>query len=119
MEHANWKYSHYDKGWTSDMGRIYIKYGEPNEQNNYVTDLSAKYSRKDYVVWKYNYGSKIFMFMDMYNSGRYAFIYSKNDFFENTDTNWRSFFEKGWDASIIDETSDSSSPNENDSGWGW
>ncbi|MCB5250423.1 MAG: GWxTD domain-containing protein [Candidatus Cloacimonadales bacterium] len=119
VEHANWKYSHYDKGWTSDMGRIYIKYGEPNEQNNYVTDLSAKYSRKDYVVWKYNYGSKIFMFMDMYNSGRYALIYSKNDFGEKTDPNWRSFFEKGWDASIIDETSDSSSPNENDSGWGW
>jgi len=119
VDHANWKYSHFDKGWTSDMGRIYIKYGEPNEENSYTTDLSAKYSKKDYKVWKYNQGSRIYMFMDMFNSGRNTLIYSKNDYSEKTDPNWRSFFEKNWDASIIDETSDSTSSQENDSGWGW
>ena len=101
------------------MGRIYIKYGEPNEENSYTTDLSAKYSKKDYKVWKYNQGSRIYMFMDMFNSGRNTLIYSKNDYSEKTDPNWRSFFEKNWDASIIDETSDSTSSQENDSGWGW
>lgn len=114
IEIANRRYSHFDKGWTSDLGRIYIKNGEPNEKIEKTTSISAKYSKKDYQIWKYNYGSKIYIFMDMFNSGRYRLIYAKNDYNESTDPKWRSYFETDWDESLIDESSESSNSSGND-----
>jgi len=119
MDYTNWKYSHFDKGWTTDLGRIYIKNGEPDEKIEKTTGLGAKYSKKDYQIWKYNYGSRIYMFMDMFDSGRYRLIYSKNDLNEKTDPNWRTFFEKDWDDSLVDEsdTSSGSSSSSLEDGW--
>lgn len=114
IEIANWRYSHFDKGWTTDLGRIFIKNGEPNEKIERTTSINAKYSKKDYQIWKYNYGSKIYIFMDMYNSGRYRLIYAKNDYNENTDPKWRSFFETDWDESLIDESTSNENKSEND-----
>lgn len=114
IEVANWRYSHFDKGWTTDLGRIYLKNGEPDEKIEKTTAITAKYSKKDYQIWKYNYGSKIYIFMDMFNSGKYRLIYAKNDYNETTDPKWRSYFETDWDESLIDESSDTTKNSGND-----
>jgi len=55
------------KGWKSDRGRIYIKYGEPDEVYNEVHPLDLK----PYIVWVYYRPNLVFVFMDMGGYGQY------------------------------------------------
>ncbi|MDD3633098.1 MAG: GWxTD domain-containing protein [Candidatus Cloacimonadaceae bacterium] len=55
------------KGWKSDRGRIYIKYGEPDEVYSEVHPLDLK----PYIVWVYYKPNLVFVFMDMGGYGQY------------------------------------------------
>ncbi|HOH82106.1 MAG TPA: GWxTD domain-containing protein [Candidatus Syntrophosphaera thermopropionivorans] len=55
------------KGWKSDRGRIYIKYGEPDEVYSEVHPLDLK----PYIVWVYYKPNRVFVFMDRGGYGQY------------------------------------------------
>jgi len=102
IEYANWHWSHYDKGWMTDLGRIYIRYGMPNQVIEKQTDVSAKFGKKDYKIWKYNNGSRVYIFMDIYSSGRFVLIYAKNDDTEKSDPNWKKYLGSDWDSGELE-----------------
>lgn len=112
IDYSNKNFSHYEKGWKTDQGRLYIKYGEPDEIVNGVTLVNARYSRKDYRIWKYNGKDKFYVLLDNQNNGNFRVIKSKNDSTEKTDPNWKSFIintkfadltETGWQTEVDDD----------------
>ena len=73
-------------GWRTDRGRIYIKYGEPEEQLDRVQAGRAV----PYQVWRYRQGrDRYFVFADRSNGiGVYQLVHS-NDVKEIGLPNWR------------------------------
>ena len=73
-------------GWRTDRGRIYIKYGEPEEQLDRVQAGRAV----PYQVWRYRQGrDRYFVFADRSNGiGVYQLVHS-NDVKEIGIPNWR------------------------------
>ena len=73
-------------GWRTDRGRIYIKYGEPEEQLDRVQAGRAV----PYQVWRYRQGrDRYFVFADRSNGiGIYQLVHS-NDVKEIGLPNWR------------------------------
>ncbi len=58
----------------TDMGRIYIKYGPPDE----ITREEAPKARRAYIRWRYNIQNWEFLFADPNNTGEYQLVYSTN-----------------------------------------
>lgn len=56
------------KGWSSDRGRIYIKYGEPDEINTEVYPLG----RYPNIIWTYYKQNLDFVFADTKGFGQYT-----------------------------------------------
>jgi GWxTD domain-containing protein len=56
-----------DVGWRSDRGKVYIKYGEPDE-----TETRADpYFQGDYLIWRYYPQDLTFVFYDRFGLGEY------------------------------------------------
>ncbi|MCB5224971.1 MAG: GWxTD domain-containing protein [Candidatus Cloacimonadaceae bacterium] len=55
------------KGWKSDRGRIYIKYGEPSE----ILSESQPLGRDPYIIWSYYQQNLEFIFTDSGGFGLY------------------------------------------------
>jgi GWxTD domain-containing protein len=102
VNNANWRYSHHNDGWTTDMGRIYIKHGEPDEIDKKETPFDARYSRKPYQVWKYYSADKSYLFFDFMNNNNFRLIHTKNDDNESIDPGWRGYFGNDFDFSSLD-----------------
>jgi GWxTD domain-containing protein len=64
---ANERYSHYFDGWRTDMGMVYIIYGNPSniDRNPFSMD------QKPYEVWQYYELNKEFTFIDETGFGDY------------------------------------------------
>ncbi len=62
----------YQKGRYTDMGRIYIKFGPPDE----VQREESPQGGKAYIRWVYYSGNREFLFADPNNTGEYQLIYS-------------------------------------------
>lgn len=60
---ANERYSHYVDGWKTDMGMVYIIYGNPSNIDKHPFDSDSK----PYEIWEYYDLKKRFVFVD--NSG--------------------------------------------------
>ncbi|OGU75142.1 MAG: hypothetical protein A2V93_02345 [Ignavibacteria bacterium RBG_16_34_14] len=62
------------KGWETDRGRIFLKYGEPSEIERFPNQIDSK----PYEVWRYNEieGGVIFVFADLTNFSDYQLIHS-------------------------------------------
>lgn len=75
------------KGSVTDRGRIYIKYGPPDERDNSVVELQSK----PIDTWMYNNGMK-FVFIDKGGFGRYFLVYSKTAD-EPSDPRYKAYFE--------------------------
>ncbi len=112
INYSNKQFSHFEKGWKTDQGKLYIKYGQPDEIVSGITQANAKYSRKDYKVWKYNGKDRLYLLLDFQNSGNYKIIMAKNDDNEKTDPSWVSYIintqfadigETGWISDIDDD----------------
>lgn len=58
----------------TDMGRVYIKYGPPDE----IAREEAPKARRAYIRWHYNIQNWEFLFADPNNTGEYQLIYSTN-----------------------------------------
>ncbi len=64
-----------DKGWRSDRGRIYIKFGPPDEIQSRPYELSTK----PYEIWFYYRLNLKFVFYDRYGFGEYILINPQGD----------------------------------------
>lgn len=80
VDYANSYYSHFEQGWTSDMGRIHIRQGKPDEVEKGTSSDEARFVRKDYQIWKYQGRQKaVYLFLDMQMNGNYRLIYVDGD----------------------------------------
>jgi GWxTD domain-containing protein len=74
----NYAYEHFkgrDSGLDSDMGRIFVVYGQPDE----IEDYSMNMDGKPYVIWHYFTGSSgkhFFVFVDTKVDGVYSLVHS-------------------------------------------
>lgn len=64
---ANERYSHYIDGWKTDMGMVYIIYGNPNSIDRHPNNDDVK----PYEVWEYFNINKRFIFVDESGFGDY------------------------------------------------
>jgi GWxTD domain-containing protein len=125
VHYANQFFSHFKPGWTTDMGRIYIKYGKPYEIRKLTTNLGEhefseskdysyderasayyynKYTVKNYEIWKYRMQRNAnYIFFDVLTSGDYKLIYSSDDNDgENSLTDWKSYLGYDFDERLLD-----------------
>lgn len=81
-------------GWRTDRGRIFLKYGDPDE----VLSRPQPGSTLPFEVWKYTRGKlRKFCFMDLTRFGNYSLIYT-NDITEASRPNWRELLgAEAWD----------------------
>ena len=71
-------------GWRTDRGRIFIRYGDPDE----VLDRRQSATTNPYVVWKFTRVRPLkFVFMDLTRFGNYTLIYT-DDRREQGRPNW-------------------------------
>jgi GWxTD domain-containing protein len=73
------------KGWQTDRGRVFMKYGEPSEIERFPNQIDTK----PYEIWHYNEieGGVIFIFGDITNFSDYQLIHSSARG-ELRDDNW-------------------------------
>ncbi|GAB4288469.1 MAG: hypothetical protein Kow0098_05780 [Ignavibacteriaceae bacterium] len=70
VEYANANFSHYDDGWRSDRGMVYILLGAPNNIDRHPFD----YDSKPYEIWQYYDLNREFVFVDETGFGDYKLI---------------------------------------------
>jgi len=61
----------YRRGWQTDFGMVYIKYGEPDQIERYPFELGSK----PYEIWYYYAQDRKFIFMDAKGNGDYQLQY--------------------------------------------
>jgi len=64
---ANERYSHYVEGWKTDMGMVFIYYGNPNQIDRHPFEENAK----PYEIWTYYDMNRQFIFVDETGYGDY------------------------------------------------
>ena len=64
---ANERYTHYIDGWKTDMGMVYIVYGEADNIERYPFTENTK----PYEIWQYYNSNKEFVFVDETGFGDY------------------------------------------------
>jgi GWxTD domain-containing protein len=64
------------QGWASDRGRIYIKYGEPDEISAEVLPLDSY----PYIVWHYYNRNLRFIFDDVGGFGQYTLRNTEDEY---------------------------------------
>ena len=75
IEIANQNYSTFQKkGWLTDRGRVYLKYGKPDE----IERNPAQSDRRPFEIWHYYSieGGVIFIFAELEGFGDYTLIHS-------------------------------------------
>lgn len=73
VEYANRHFSGFREGWKTDMGRIHIIYGTPDDIERHPFDLDSP----PYEVWYY-YGEGLkFVFVDEHGLGEYKLVYPR------------------------------------------
>jgi len=105
IQYANQNFTHFEKGWESDRGRIFIKYGMPFEMRSENTGqgiTADKHSDKDYEIWKYRLSEeRTYIFFDTHRDGAFSIIYSSGDNGEQTLSNWREYLGSSFDPSEL------------------
>jgi GWxTD domain-containing protein len=70
VEHVNASYSALEPGWKSDMGRIYIRYGPPDQVEK--DPYSASGPPRE--IWYYTARNLRYVFVDAEGFGRYRLV---------------------------------------------
>ena len=72
MKYANLRFKTYSKeGWKTDMGMVYIKYGQPDEVDRHPFDREEK----GFQIWYYYDLRRVFTFVDSFGNGEYELQY--------------------------------------------
>jgi GWxTD domain-containing protein len=78
------------KGWETDMGRVCIKYGMPDE----VQQFNSEANSQPYQIWKYKEDREFhFVFGDLQGDGRFTLLDSDKEG-EISNSQWRSLVNK-------------------------
>ncbi len=102
VDHSNRFFTHFDPGWTTDMGRIYIRNGAADEIEKGQTSDETRYVRKDYQIWKYTLRRKaVYLFVDIQMNGNYRLMYVSNDDMEFSNPDWRRYLGEDFDESML------------------
>jgi GWxTD domain-containing protein len=102
VNHANRHYSSLKAGWTSDMGRIYIRNGAPADIHKDTSSDATRFVRKDYQIWKYSGGTKaVYLFIDIQMNNNYRLIYVNGDDMENTNPDWIKYLGTDFDTNLL------------------
>lgn len=102
VDHANLYYSSLRPGWTTDMGRIYIRNGAPAEVEKGTSSDESRFVRKDYQIWKYRSGNRaVYVFMDIQMNNNYRLIYVTGDDMEASNPDWMRFLGSDFDTSLL------------------
>ncbi len=75
VAYANAHFSHYFKGWKTDMGMIYIIFGQPNSVDRHPFEGDSK----PYEVWDYYQRNRQFVFVDETGFGDYKLMNPLSD----------------------------------------
>jgi len=67
VEYSNKNFSHYQEGWKTDRGNVYIVFGEPNNIERHPFDIDSK----PYEIWTYFEMNREFVFVDETGFGDY------------------------------------------------
>lgn len=103
IEYSNAHFSHFDDGWTTDRGRIYVKNGAPDDIVTTRTGTDTKYIEKEVLIWKYRYKQNLtYLFIDLNTSGNHKLIYDENDDEENTYPDWINYLGEEFDQSLLE-----------------
>jgi GWxTD domain-containing protein len=70
VRYAEQHFQHFGPGWRSDMGRIYIKYGPPDQ----IESRPATLQSPPLEIWYYNRPNRQFVFADREGFGRYSLV---------------------------------------------
>lgn len=70
LRYADKNFSGFGPGWRSDMGRIYVRYGPPDQ----IEQRAASSTTPQVEVWSYNQPYHRFVFADREGFGRYTLI---------------------------------------------
>ncbi len=70
VEYANEHFSHYRKGWQTDMGMVFIIFGPPNNVERHPFDIDSK----PYEVWAYYEYNRQVIFIDETGFGDYKLL---------------------------------------------
>jgi GWxTD domain-containing protein len=105
------------EGWQTDRGRIYLKYGEPDEivrlnTNMYDRDVMqdtpqimyTALGAKDFHIWKYRSTHRnSYVFLDSHGNRLFRLIYAGDDDTEVTNPNWKTLIGgDSFDESLLD-----------------
>jgi GWxTD domain-containing protein len=100
---ANKYFTHFEKGWTSDMGRIHIRKGKPDEIEKDTSSDDTRYVRKDYQIWKYHGNNNaVYLFVDIQMNGNYKLIYVNNDDQETSNPDYKKYLGDDFDTSLLE-----------------
>ncbi|MFB3844753.1 MAG: GWxTD domain-containing protein [Candidatus Cloacimonadaceae bacterium] len=103
IDYCNKHFSHFEKGWKTDMGRIYIRNGRPDDIESDTSSDYGRLGRKDYQIWKYTGRlHSVYLFIDIPMNGNYKLMYVDNDDLESTNPNWRKYLGSDFDESKLE-----------------
>ena len=102
IQYCNNHFSHFSDGWDTDRGRIYIKFGKPDDILYDDTVLTTKYAQKRYEIWKYRtHYNYTYLFLDFQTNGNYKMIYSDNDPNESSFPHLENFLGEDFDMDLL------------------
>ncbi|MDD4310103.1 MAG: GWxTD domain-containing protein [Candidatus Cloacimonetes bacterium] len=102
IDYANRNFGHLKAGWTSDMGRIYIRNGEAGDIERGTSTTQSRFVPKDFQIWKYSSGTKpVYVFIDNQMNGNYKLIYVDGDDLESSNPDWQRFLGTDFDESKL------------------
>lgn len=115
VRYSNKHFSHFKKGWETDMGRIYIRYGEPYEilkLSNYGEPYEifepqksghyVKLTERQYQIWKYrNLIYQTFLFIEPQQHGDLRLIYSDGVEEYGSWKLWKDYLGTEFDATLL------------------
>jgi len=70
VNYVSRNFSKVGEGWRTDRGRIYIRFGEPEE----ISTSTDSRNRGEYLIWRYYVINRTFVFYDMFGLGDYRLI---------------------------------------------
>jgi GWxTD domain-containing protein len=62
VRYATENFSTVEPGWKTDRGRVYIRYGPPDQ----IESTADSYAQGEYQIWRYNDLNLVFVFYDRY-----------------------------------------------------
>lgn len=102
LQFVNKYYSHFEPGWTTDMGRIYMRNGAPDDIDKEQTSDDTRFVRKDYQIWRYSQRrNALYVFIDIQMNGNYRLIYVANDDMEFSNPDWQKYLGTEFDTTKL------------------